>query len=122
MGHVLRAQEDDPMRQVVFEQGTYKERRSYKIRPGRPKPSWIINTMKDAWDEIAKVETPDQLDLPKITTDEEYEWENERHNEIIAFYAIVRSEVFSTNASKNWYLKQHSSRLEEIFQQLDNME
>ena len=110
------------MRQVIFEGDTFQEKQTYKIRQGRPRPSWTINTMQDAWNELAKVTIPDQKDLPIIDPLEQYEWENERQNEIIALYALVRAEIFSTSASKNWFLKENISKIQQVFQQIDDLD
>ena len=57
-----------------------------------------------------------------VDPQEEYEWENERQNEVIALYAAVRSDIFSKAAGQRWYLRENISNLQKVFQQLDNME
>ena len=99
---------------------TVKER--HKIRRGRPRPSWIINTMRDAWEELGKAHHPDIPQLPLIDPQEEYEWENERQNEVIALYAAVRADIFGKSAGQRWYLRENISNLERVFKQLDEME
>ena len=61
-------------------------------------------------------------ELPRVDPNEEYEWENERQNEVIALYAAVRSEIFSKSAGQKWYLRENISNLQKVFQQLDEME
>ena len=48
LGHILRADHSDPLRQVLFESGTNIPRYHIIRRSGRPKLDWLLETMKDA--------------------------------------------------------------------------
>ena len=49
LGHVVRADNKDPMRQVTFEKGNVTERTVGKRRVGKPKLKWTKTTMQEAW-------------------------------------------------------------------------
>ena len=48
LGHILRADHSDPLRQALFESGTNMPRYHIIRRSGRPKLDWLLETMKDA--------------------------------------------------------------------------
>ena len=49
LGHILRSPTTDPMRQVLFEQGTYAPRIEHTRRVGKPTANWLIETCKEAF-------------------------------------------------------------------------
>ena len=49
LGHVVRADNDDPMRQVTFKSGCVKELNVGKRRVGKPKLDWIIQGKVQVW-------------------------------------------------------------------------
>ena len=49
LGHILRSPTTDPMRQVLFEQGTYAPRIEHTRRVGRPRANLLIETCKEAF-------------------------------------------------------------------------
>ena len=58
LGHVIRSQKDDPMKQVTFEDENLRTKCLGTRRVGRPKQKWIENTMKEAWNKIREDATP----------------------------------------------------------------
>ena len=48
-GYILRAQHNDPLRQVLFDYGTYSPRTFPTKRVGWPKMDWLQETLKDAY-------------------------------------------------------------------------
>ena len=78
LGHLLRIKdEDDPLKQVVFEPNTFKSRRQVKRRAGKPIEVWIVETMEEAFDEIINdrwtrfdSENEDQIALLKLYAEE----------------------------------------------------
>ena len=53
LGHILRTNHNDPMRQVIFEPYTFATRHEYR-RPGKPRASWLQETFKDAFSAIGE--------------------------------------------------------------------
>ena len=53
LGHILRAQHDDPMREVLFEPGTLRPRIEHCRRVGKPRTQWLIETCQDAYAQIS---------------------------------------------------------------------
>ena len=53
LGHILRADEDDPMRSCFLTAGTIKERSDTTWRVGRPRVHWLHQTMAEAWESIS---------------------------------------------------------------------
>ena len=49
LGHVVRAGNDDPMRQVTFKEGCVKELKVGTRRVGKPKLDWIRQGKIKAW-------------------------------------------------------------------------
>ena len=47
--HILRSPTTGPMRQVLFEQGTYAPRIEHTRRVGKPRANWLIETCKEAF-------------------------------------------------------------------------
>ena len=47
-GHILRSPPADPMRQVLFEQGTYAPRIEFIRRVGKRRANWLSETCKEA--------------------------------------------------------------------------
>ena len=54
LGHILRADETDPMRQVTFEGNTWKPRNVTARRRGRPRDQWLVEAMRTAFDELVQ--------------------------------------------------------------------
>ena len=44
LGHVIRADPEDPLRQVIFPKNTFKLREILQRRVGKPRNDWTINT------------------------------------------------------------------------------
>ena len=49
LGHVIRAPNDDSLRQVTFKKGTLTPQLEEKRRTGRPKNNWILENLQLAW-------------------------------------------------------------------------
>ena len=49
LGHVIRADNNDPMRKVTFAANTIEEWGFDKRRVGRPKDQWLFETKRTAW-------------------------------------------------------------------------
>ena len=60
LGHVIRAKEEDPMKEVTFNPNTMEIKAVGFKRVGRPKTHWIHTVMKEAWEEI-KHAHPEEL-------------------------------------------------------------
>ena len=46
---MLRSPATDPMRQVLFQQGTYAPRNEHARRVGKPRANWLIESSKEAF-------------------------------------------------------------------------
>ncbi len=55
LGHLLRAEVFDPLHQVCFHDDEKNPRVIGTRRVGRPREHWLLNTMCEAFDEIAPV-------------------------------------------------------------------
>ena len=53
LGHILRAPQDDPMREVLFESGTLRPRIEHCIRGGKSQAQWLFETCQDAYAQIS---------------------------------------------------------------------
>ena len=49
LGHILRALPLDPMREVLFDSGTFTPRIEYTRRVGKPRANWLLETCQDAY-------------------------------------------------------------------------
>ena len=49
LGHILRADANDPLRQVIFENQTCIPRKPPYRRQGRPRVDWLTETVKDTF-------------------------------------------------------------------------
>ena len=56
LGHVIRADNDDPMRKVTFAQNTVEEWGFAQRRVGRPKDQWIHESRKAVWKKCRHME------------------------------------------------------------------
>ena len=52
LGHVLRAQDSNPMRQIAFKAGFAREVEADKRRVGNPRVSWQWSAKKIVWKEF----------------------------------------------------------------------
>ena len=48
LGHIIRTHRHDPLRQVIFEKGTYTPKIYHCKRVGRPRAEWVSETMKNS--------------------------------------------------------------------------
>lgn len=79
-GHILRSSPDDPMRQVLFEYNSFLPRFEYR-RPGRPRTDWLLQSFKDAFELLGRVEGFD----PNLS----------EHTQFIVQNAITRQGIFA---------------------------
>ena len=68
LGHIIRAESEDPMREVLFETGTFRPRVEHIRRVGKPRANWLIETYKDAHTIIDNVTPFDINDIQQIQT------------------------------------------------------
>ena len=68
LGHIIRAESEDPMREVLFETGTFRPRVEHIRRVGKPRANWLIETYKDAHTIIDNVTPFDINDIHQIQT------------------------------------------------------
>ena len=92
LGHILRTDYSDPLRQVTFEQNSCLPRQIEFRRRGAPRRIWIEETMKEAWE--ALFEHLPQEDYM------EYELENEWMNNMIEDLAKQRDGIFKIKPKK----------------------
>ena len=52
LGHVIRADNGDPLRQVTFREGNIRNARAETIRSGKPKMEWSRERKKQIWKKI----------------------------------------------------------------------
>ena len=57
------ADEDDPMKHVVFEPRYVAPKQNIKFRVGKPRRSWIKETMREAWENLFETQTVGKLQL-----------------------------------------------------------
>ena len=81
LGHILRSNPQDPMRQVLFEPHTFVPRIEYR-RPGKPRLSWLQETFKEAFGLLGRVEP--------------FNVENLEHVRFIVHHAHARHGIFGT--------------------------
>ena len=86
LGHIIRAGNDDPMRQVTFVRDTININYTNKRRVGRPRGKWIESTLKQAWS--------------YENSTEEYDNDNPRHNRCIVNRARQREPPFNKSKSE----------------------
>ena len=53
LGHILRAPQDDPMREVLFESGTLRPCIEHCRRVGKPRAQWLFETYQGAYAQIS---------------------------------------------------------------------
>ena len=92
LGHLLRSEKDDPLRQVTFEPHSCLPRQIEIRRRGAPRLIWIEETMREAWNALFG----DLADEDFI----EYELENEWMNSLIEDMAKQRDGIFKTKTKK----------------------
>ena len=56
LGHVIRADNNDPMRKVTFAANTIEEWGFDKRRVGRPKDQWLFETKRTVWKKCRHME------------------------------------------------------------------
>ena len=88
LGHILRAQHDDPMREVLFEPGTLRPRIEHCRRVGKPRTQWLIETCQDAY---AQISPHDVFDINNLD-----------HMNLLARWAHRRERPFHTRHSAPW--------------------
>ena len=49
LGQILRCAPNDPMREVLFEQGTYAPGIEHIKRVGKPRANWLLESCSDAY-------------------------------------------------------------------------
>ena len=54
MGHIMRADNTDPLRQVTFQDNSVNRHQVGKKRVGRPKQNWIYATKENIWYNVLK--------------------------------------------------------------------
>ena len=68
LGHIIRAESEDPMREVLFETGTFRPRIEHIRRVGKPRANWLLETYKDAHTMIDNATPFDMNDIHLIQT------------------------------------------------------
>jgi hypothetical protein len=63
LGHIIRSDPQDPMRQVLFLPNSLIPRTEHARRVGKPRAHWLIETYADAYRESGHV---DQFDINNI--------------------------------------------------------
>ena len=56
LGHIIRADNNDPMRKVTFAANTIEEWGFDKRRVGRPKDQWLFESKRTAWKKCRHME------------------------------------------------------------------
>ena len=82
LGHILRSSSQDPMREVLFETGTYIPRIEHTKRVGKPRAHWLLETCHDAYE----VTNPDTV----------FDISNQQHILNLAALANRREPPFNT--------------------------
>ena len=88
LGHILRTNHSDPLRQVTFEPNSCLPKQFNKKRRGAPRKIWIEETMREAWNAFFG-----SLSLEDF---QEYELENEWMNNLLEDLAKQRDGIFKT--------------------------
>ena len=96
LGHIIRADNEDPMRQVTFVRDSININYTNKRRVGRPRGKWVESTLKQAWSYENSLE--------------EYDNDNSEHNRRIINRAKRREEPF--NKSKAEIAKETAEKAE----------
>ena len=86
LGHMLRADPKDPMKQVILDPCTNRPRLEYK-RPGKPRASWLLETFKDAFALLGRSESYDDT--------------NNEHRHYVLQQAQTRQGIFATKPQHN---------------------
>ena len=95
LGHIIRSEPNDPMRQVLFEKGTLIPRLEFCKRPGKPRQQWLSTTYADAYQ---------TLNLPHP-----FDMDNPAHRQLVNELALKRMGVFS------WFTTENRHRKAEAF-------
>ena len=53
LGHIIRTDDNDPIKQVTFANNDLEPRTAALRRVGRPRQKWIELTLKDAYDDVS---------------------------------------------------------------------
>ena len=88
LGHIIRTNTNDPLRQVIFEKDTLHPREIFKRRSGKPRLDWTINTLTLAWDTI--------MENPYLP----FNIDEQEHIDILTNQATERKAPFQTNEEK----------------------
>ena len=75
LGHILRASDDDPLREVTFQPSSAYRVEYGKKRVGKPKQNWIHQTKKYVYVEKQHLFTYDET---KTQDDQILKWAQER--------------------------------------------
>lgn len=86
LGHIVRAEQIDPMREVTFTDTCVTIKSSNKRRVGRPRRKWTETVMVEAWEYEGNNETYDNL--------------NKTQNQMIRERALLRKEPFEKNRTE----------------------
>ena len=92
LGHITRAESEDPMREVLFATGTFRPRIEHIRRVGKPRANQLIETYKGAHIIIDHVTPFDMNDIQQIQTLHGFQRSAEK----------LRSSNISTNSSANF--------------------
>ena len=86
LGHILRTDSKDPMRQVMLDPCTNRPRPEYR-RPGKPRASLLLETIKDAFALLGRSES--------------YDYTNNEHRQYLIQQARTRQGIFATKPQDN---------------------
>ena len=64
LGHIIRAESEDPMREVLFETGTFRPRVEHIRRVGKPRANWLTSTTFNKFKPFMVKRNAEKLRLP----------------------------------------------------------
>ena len=86
LGHILRTDSKDPMKQAMLDPSTNRPRPEYR-RPGKPRAPWLPETIKDAFALLGRSESYDDT--------------NNEHRLYVIQQAQTRQGIFATKPHDN---------------------
>ena len=84
MGHIIRADQNDPIRQVTFENDSVRPRYKGYRRVGKPSINWTTNNIQKAW----------KIIYPTEENNHKYDFDNIEHQNKLMKTATDRDPPF----------------------------
>ena len=95
-GHVIRADYEDPMKEVTFEQFANEANGMNNKRPGKPRQNWTEESVREAYE---KLDLPEKKDAEGTTLN--YKTNKRLAKSIVTKAAKDRTQIFDTTKKQH---------------------